>query len=571
MALKLLYLLVFHHFADLLTMASPNLPILAQAAGVFLQVQPSTADLSALALSVDQGVVSLPQAILQFANSADRSLGNTDACARMFFMLLNRPPDLTTFTQILSLMAQGTSLVQICNMGLQFSTSLVSNSLNLNNHDFVYTLASLVYFDPNSINGLNVVLDTVVVSLNSGLLSRGQVVAAASQISGSNVKYNNYIETSLDYLATSGQAPSQAELNAGQSLPENVLLRQVLTQSGASPYGSTPYFMINGNSLTLSGNVTTAFTIDLSTGLSSSGGNSYYRLFYSLDGGATESSITYNNNLLSKVNYVDATGMASTLKSFTFKSGTAGSTILAPNVSSTLTGGPGTDSLKSGNVSSVLIAGSGTETLIGGTGNDTFYAGSGKDTLTGGGGLDTFVFPSSVAVVQNHSTTLVTDFGAGDVLNLAVLAGDSGTPKGITPIVGSSARGLGFVNTAAAVNNSVFLVYNTGQWVDDTASGLTTRTPTQISQLFTQTYTISASGKVPVSLGVQPVVFTIPPTIGVNYFVVSYDSTNGADLWMVNNLAPLASIDPSECVLVGHLSITGNLWSALNTSGSIVL
>jgi hypothetical protein len=117
----------------------------------------------------------------------------------------------------------------------------------------------------------------------------------------------------------------------------------------------------------------------------------------------------------------------------------------------------------------------------------------------------------------------------------------------------------------------VFLVYNTGQWVDDTASGLTTRTPTQISQLFTQTYTISASGKVPVSLGVQPVVFTIPPTIGVNYFVVSYDSTNGADLWMVNNLAPLASIDPSECVLVGHLSITGDLWSALNTSGSIVL
>ena len=552
-------------------MASPNLPILAQASGVFLQVQPTAAELNALALSVDQGVVSLPQAIMQFANSAARSLGNTDACARMFFMLFNRPPDLATFTQILSLMSQGTNLVQICNMGLQFSTSLVSNSLNLTNKDFVYTLASLVYFDPNSINGLNAVLDTVVVSLNAGLVSRGQVVAAASQISGANVKYNNYIETSLDYLAASGQAPSMAELNAGQSLPENTLLRQVLTQSGSSPYGANPYFMINGNSLSLTGNVTTAFNLDFSTGLSSSGGNSFYRLFYSLDGGATESSITYNSNLLSKVNYVDATGMASTLKSFTFKSSTSGSTVMAPNVSSSLTGGPGTDTLKSGNVSSVLIAGSGAETLIGGLGNDTLYAGSGKDTLTGGGGLDTFVFPSSVAVVQNHSTTLVTDFGAGDVLNLAVLAGDSGTPKGITPIVGSSARGSGFISTGAAVNNSVFLVYNTGQWVDDTASGLTTRTPTQIAQLFTQTYTIPAVGKVPASLGVQPVVFATPPTIGVNYYIVSYDNTNGADLWMVNNLAPLASIDPSECVLVGHLSITGNLWSALNTSGSIVL
>ena len=553
-------------------MASPNLPILAQAASVFLRDQPTTAELSALALSVDQGVVSLPQAIIQFANSADRTLGNTDELARMFFMLFNRPPDLATFTQALNLMGKGMTLVQICSTGLQFSTSLVSNSLNLTNKDFVYTLASLVYFDPNSINGLSYVLDSVVTSLNAGLINRGQVVAAATQITGSNVKYDNYIETSLDYLAASGQSPSQAELNVGQNLPENTLLRQVLTQSGSSPYGSNPYFMINGNALAITGNVTTAYSVDLSTGLSSSGGNSYYRLFYSLDGGATESSVTYNTALLNKINYVDATGMASTLKSFTFKSNTTGSTVLAPNVSSTLTGGPGTDSLKAGSVSSILIGGSGTETLVGGAGNDTLYAGTGNDILTGGAGLDTFVFPTSVAVLQNHSTTLVTDFGTGqDVLNLAVLAGDSGTPKSVAPIVGSSARGSGFVNTASAVNNSVFLVYNTGQWVDDTASGLTTRTPTQISQLFTQTYTIPASGKIPASVGVQPVVFATPPTIGVTYFVVSYDNINGADLWMVNNLAPLASIDQSECVLVGHLSTTGNLWSALNSSGSIVI
>jgi hypothetical protein len=220
----------------------------------------------------------------------------------------------------------------------------------------------------------------------------------------------------------------------------------------------------------------------------------------------------------------------------------------------------------------VLTAGSGNETLVGGTGNDTLYAGSGQDSLTGGGGLDTFVFPSSVAVTQNHATTLITDFGNGaDVLNLAVLAGDSGTPKAVSPIVGSSARGTGFVNTASAINNSVFLVYNTGQWVDDTASGLTTRTPTQISQLFTQTYPIPASGKNPATVGVQPVVFATPPTIGAQYFVVSFDTVNGADLWMINNLAPLTSVDPTECLLVGHLSITGNLWSALNSSGAIVL
>ena len=552
-------------------MASPNLPILSQAASVFLQVQPTASELTALALSVDQGVESLPQAILQLANSADRSVGNTDELARLFFMVLNRPPDLTTFSYSLALMGQGVSFVQICNLALNFSTSLVSNSLNLSNHDFVYTLAALVYYDPNSVNGLSSVLDTVITQMNSGLITRGQVVAAAAQITGPNVKYNNYIETSLDYLAASGQPPSQAELNSGQSLPENNLLRQVLTQSGTSPYGANPYFMINGNTLKISGNMTNALTMDLTTDLSTAGGNPAYRLFYSLDGGATESSVAYTPNLLAPINYVDATTMATTLKSFTFKSSIAGSTVLAPNVSSSLTGGPGTDTLKAGNVSSLLIAGTGTETLVGGAGNDTLYAGSGQDSLTGGGGLDTFVFPSNVAVLQNHSTTLVTDFTPGDVLNLSVLAGGSATPKAITPIVGSGARGTGFVKTADAINNSVFLVYNTGQWVDDSTSGLTTRTPTQISQLFTQTYAIPANGKIPASVGVQPVVFATPPTIGASYFVVSFDNINGADLWMVNNLAPLSTVTPNECVLVGHLSITGNLWAALSTNGAIVL
>ena len=552
-------------------MASPNLPILAQAASVFLQVQPSATELNALVLSVDQGVISLPQAIIQMANSSGRSVGNTDELARMFFILFNRPPDLATFTYALNLMAQGTTLVQVCNMGLNFSTSLISNSLNLSNRDYVYTLASLVYYDPNSINGLNAILDGLVAQLSNGIITRGQILSLATYANDSNVKYQKYVETSLDYLAATGQAPSLTEMNAGQSLPENNLLRQVLTQSGASPYGTNPYFMVNGNTLSISGNVSTAYTLDLSTGISSSGGNNYYRLFYSLDGGASENSSAYNSTLIAKVNYVDATAMSTSLKSFTFKSGTAGSTVLAPNVPSTLTGGPGTDVLKAGSVSSILVGGSGNETLVGGSGNDTLYAGSGQDSLTGGGGLDTFVFPSGVAVTQNHATTLITDFGKGSVLNLSVLAGDVGTAKAVTPIVGSSARGSGYVGMAAAVNNSVFLVYNTGQWVDDTASGLTTRTPTQISQLFTQTYPIAASGKNPASVGIQPVVFTTPPTIGTEYFVISYDAVNGADLWLINNQAPLNAVDPTECLLVGHLTINSYLWPALNASGAIVL
>jgi hypothetical protein len=551
-------------------MASPNLPILTQAARVFLQVQPSTAELNSSVLAVDQGILSLPQAILQMATSSQRSLGNTDELARLFFILFNRPPDLATFSTGMSMMeSQGYSLTDLAQLGLNFSTSLLSNSLNLSNRDFVSKLASLVFVDPNSILGLSQILDQLVFQLDNSILNRARVLQLACDVDNVNVKYHNFIETSLDYLAATGISPSLAELNAGQNLPEMTLIRQLLTASGSSPYGSNPYLSINGNKMLVSGNFANSFSLDLTTGLSGLGGSNNFRVYFSTDGGLTESSRLMSSSLLTNVTQVDASGLGALVKSFTFQASPLGSTVTAPNVPSTLYGSAGNDTMIGGNAVNTFVAGSGISNMKGGASNDIFYFGSGSDTATGGGGADTFVYPSNVYIQQNHATSTVTDFGNGaDVLNLSLLAGNPGTAKPATPIVGSSARGAGFVNTAAAVNNSVLLVYNTGQWVDTVAGGFTTRTAAQIASLFTQPGTPLADGSATPAV---PVVFAKPSTVGSTYFVISFDLFNGADLFMVNNLAPLTVVDSSEVSLVGHLNLTGNLWQSLNTAGSIIL
>ena len=551
-------------------MASPNLPVLTQAARVFLQVQPSAAELTASVLSVDQGVLSLPQAILQMASSSQRTLGNTDELARLFFILFNRSPDLATFSAGMSMMeSQGYALSDLAQIGLNFSTSLLSNSLNLSNRDFVNKLASLVFVDPSSILGLAPILDQLVVQLDNSFTTRANILQLACTVDNVNVKYHNYIEPALDYLAATGVSPSTAELNAGQSLPEMGLLRQILTASNIAPYGSNPYLSINGSKMSVSGNFASTYSLDLSTGLSTLGGSSNFRVFYTTDGGLTESSKLMSSNLLNNVTQIDASGLGALVKSFTFQASSSGSSVVAPNVPSNLTGGAGNDTLTGGNGINTIVAGSGISVMKGGTSNDTFYFGSGSDTATGGAGADTFIYPSNVYVQQNHATSTITDFGNGaDILNLGLLAGNSGTAKAATPIVGSSARGAGFVNTAAAINNAVFLVYNTGQWVDTVAGGFTTRTAAQIASLFTQAGTPLADGTPTPAV---PVVFAKPSTVGSTYFVVSFDPYNGADLFMVNNLAPLTIVDSSEVSLVGHLTLTGNLWQTLNSAGSIVL
>jgi hypothetical protein len=557
-------------------MASPNLNVLTQAARVFLQKQPSTTELSALVTTVDQGVESLPQAIIRLASSSSRVIGYTDELTRLFFVLFDRPPDLATFSLAMGMLESGAySLSDIARIGLNYSSSLLSNSLNLSNKSFVYKLASLVFTDYTSILGLNRVLDAYVLQLDNFSISRQSLLSLAVQYDDTNVRYHNYIEVALDYLATTGQAPSTNELISGQLLPETILLRQNLTSVGISAYGTALYFDLNGTSLVLSGSASGDFKMDLSNWTSTLAGGNNYRIFLTKDGGFSESSQLFDSSLLKGTQNIDATGLGVGIKTFTLQASSNGGVVKGPNVPSILTGGLGNDTFFAGSANTKFISNGGTDLFNGGPGDDSFYAGSGKNTLFGGLGKDTFVLPDLVTIQSKGAITIITDFGNGlDMIDLTAMSGNVGAGKSASSlIIGSSERGAGMVNAASVVNNSVMLVFNTGKWVDDATGGFGTRTNQQIANLFTETYNIPAVGNTQASTGTRSVTFTKQPTIGQNYFVFVYDSSSGVDIFEINNLTPLNTVTPNEVTLVGHMNLNSyaNLWAALNTNGSILL
>jgi Ca2+-binding RTX toxin-like protein len=113
---------------------------------------------------------------------------------------------------------------------------------------------------------------------------------------------------------------------------------------------------------------------------------------------------------------------------------------------STITGSAGADII---NGQRVLNA---AETLIGGAGNDTITGGFGPDNLSGGTGADTFVFYAGASRTPSATVfDVITDFGAGDVLDLGAtaLTADLGTGTGLTVVAG--------LVTAGAANLAAFV------------------------------------------------------------------------------------------------------------------
>lgn len=550
---------------------SPSLPLITQAASVFIEYPLSSSELNALSLMVDQGVKTLPQAFIDLSQSSQRSLGATDELARLFFILFGRAPDLATYSLAMKLMVSGQyTLTDICRIGLQLNTSLVSDSLNLNNSQFVSKLSKLMFSSPSSIPGVADAIQSIIYQLDNQLISRAQLLCNLLSFDDDKLLYHYEIDPALDYLAATGQPPSQAQLNAMQGVPELILLSQVMASYGVAPYGTYPYMSETSNVLKISGNFASSFSVDLLQNTSSLGNNANYRLFLTDDGGITVRSTLFTPSILSGIQKVDASGLGTSVTSFTFTAGNMGSNVIAPNVPSVLTGGSGQDTLTAGNATTTLIAGSGNETLIGGSGTNTFKAGPGQTVMTAGTGADTFILSSMNSFSQFEAFVTINGFGTGkDVLDLSILSGNTGTAKPATAIIGSSDLSNGFINMGGAVNNSVFLVNDTGQWVNYSNINFSPRTVIDIQNLF---FTTPNPKGVVGPDGLGPVVFTKAPLLPSVYFVIDYNAYNGgADIWYVNNLAPLTTITSNEITLVGHFNPTGNLWQALTNTGSIVL
>ena len=549
-----------------MAVSSNSLAVITRATLVYQERPASATDLANLALRVDAGVISMPTALVGLSESATRAAGSSDELARLFFILFGRAPDLNTFQAGMGMLRAGThSLVDLCKIGLGMSSSVLSDSFNYTNSQFVLALANQM-LDPTRVALAYADIADFTSQLNSGSLTRPQLLARMASYDFGILKYTDKVDPALMYLAGAGREASAAELVASEGLTPLVLAQQVLDKADLLAYGTAPFISFSGDTASVSGATTGDFSINLATKASSLSAKTNYKLFYSVDGGATDSSAQFTTALLAGVVNVDASQMSGPPKTFTAVASASGSSITAPQGSvATLTGGAGDDTLVGGSDKDVIVGGGGDDVLKGNDGDDAMYAGAGTVTMNGGAGKDTFFMPSAKSLRTSGGVVTIEDFGnGGDVLNLGILNGNI-KPAAAKLLVGASSRASGFVDLTKAVNNSVILVSNTGTWVDTAPTGdpevdLARRTEEEIASLFTS----NADG--------TPVTFATVPLYASTYYVFSYDALNGADLWMVSNLSDLLNVTANEASLVGHLSLSdnGDLWTALQVSGAIV-
>jgi Ca2+-binding RTX toxin-like protein len=110
-----------------------------------------------------------------------------------------------------------------------------------------------------------------------------------------------------------------------------------------------------------------------------------------------------------------------------------------------LTGTAGGDSLTGLSGADTLSGLDGNDTLAGGGGDDVLIGGTGRDSLTGGAGADRFTFTAATDSTP-VSRDVITDFAAGDRIDLSVIDGNTGL-AGLQDFTF-----LGQVGTAAAAS-----------------------------------------------------------------------------------------------------------------------
>jgi Ca2+-binding RTX toxin-like protein len=183
--------------------------------------------------------------------------------------------------------------------------------------------------------------------------------------------------------------------------------------------------------------------------------------------------------------------------------GGAGADLFVVNSSSdvVLNGGPG-DSIESsvsytlaGNANALLLTGSGSLTATANAGNDTLISNSGVDTLIGGSGADVFVINNAADVIENLNSAdtifssvsyslpsgtnnlvligpaaiAATGNGAADVLSVTGTGNDTLDP------------GSGNSTLIGGPGNDTFIVYNTGDVVEDPYAGTSSTVESSIS------------------------------------------------------------------------------------------
>lgn len=199
-----------------------------------------------------------------------------------------------------------------------------------------------------------------------------------------------------------------------------------------------------------------------------------------------------------------------------------------------------------------VTTGSGNDKVTGGSGNDFFFGGSGTDTITGGLGNDTFKFNNHNAYLDNSGHVTITDYGTGkDSLDFSQLLGYTKAPKPGTPIV--------VYKTAAQniTNGSVYIIEANGRW----ESGNVPIAPkhNDIQGLFVGNG-ITADD-----------VFNNPTGVLRSVLITTDIRRQEADIWLIQNDKDINNVSTDEIHLIGTVQSGSGSWNVvLNNPFTIV-
>ena len=148
--------------------------------------------------------------------------------------------------------------------------------------------------------------------------------------------------------------------------------------------------------------------------------------------------------------------------------GPAGETINGSTAMDVLAGNAGNDTINGGDGADSLYGNGGNDILNGGNGNDAIVGGPGADTLSGGAGVDTFVI--DVSALSGTQTDSITDYAAGEVINIAQLLNTGGSLSGFVRLTAAgqlqvdvNGGGDGFITVATlAAGVNAAIAYSNG-------------------------------------------------------------------------------------------------------------
>ena len=515
-------------------MATDTRTMIERAASIYALEQPSETEFEAYVSRIETGSLTLSSAIEEIALVSNREEAS-NPLARMFFLLFDRAPDPVLFAAGMSALRGGATLEQIAETGLLY-TGLGPNSLqSMSDSQFIGHLSSKMWNSPPNGFNPNVFVDLLTT------MTRAEMLAAACRYTDATVTYVNKIDPALIYLVAANRQATGEELDQASAMTSLNLIRDVLVEADEDPYGGKPYWLIAGNTLLVEGSYSEDFILDLANNTAQLGESSDFQLILTRDGGATESTITFRPSIISAPTRIDARLMdAESSGSVTLKGGT---TIYA------------------GNIDSIVIGTEGNDSIFGGDGNDTIFGLAGIDSMTGGAGDDIFKLDEPNTYDGVTSLVTISDFGNGeDTLDVSAIFGSTESTA-LTIISGNSnPTDEEFIDLSSLLRNQVAVIENVGIWPttiagqpSSSAGSLTPRTTTNIFELFFN------------------VEFEETITLGSRNLLITTDQINGGDIWLIENLTELQSIEASEITKIGHIDSTyPDLFSDLTAAGSII-